>query len=153
MGESNPKIAIIMRGLPGSGKSTFVELVASNIGDCVVHAVDDLHLDSSGRFQWQEDDAERNYELNYANFVRSCADGRDVVVCDCMNLTHDDVQRYVRIAEQFGYAAYVITPAPVTATASARRNHHGVSLAHARLMLAAWEEWPAQATIEKLSKE
>ena len=142
-----------MRGLPGSGKSTFVDSVAANLGDCAVHAVDDLHRDEEGQFCWNEDNASRNYELNYANFVRSCADGRKIVVCDCMNLAHDDVQRYVRIAEQFGYASYVITPAPVTAATSARRNQHGVSLAHVRLMLSAWEEWPAQTTIEKLSKE
>lgn len=153
MREQSPKMAIIMRGLPGSGKSTFVRMLSSNLDDCTVHAVDDLHRDGDGRFRWDEDKAARNYELNYANFVRSCAEGRDVVVCDCMNLTHDEVQRYVSIAEQFGYGTYVVTPAPVAAAASARRNQHGVSLAHARLMLSAWEEWPAQATIEQLSKE
>ena len=37
------KIAIILRGSPGSGKSTFVDLMRKTDENVEVHAIDDLH--------------------------------------------------------------------------------------------------------------
>jgi predicted kinase len=153
MGSENSKIAIIMRGFPGSGKSSFVGKILRGIKGLVVHAVDELHVDDDGNFNWKEDDTERNYELNYANFVRSCSKEKEVVVCDCINLSTREVQRYVSIAEQFDYHVYVVTASPKTSRELARLNKHNVSLIHIREMMSRWEHWPTSPMLEKLSKD
>ena len=151
--KEDTKIALIMRGLPGSGKSTFVSKFAKPLKGSVIHAVDDLHTDDEGNFFWSEDHADRNYELNYANFVVSLSKGKDLVVCDCMNLTSREVQRYVSIAEEFDYLTYVITAVPKTAKELTRRNKHGVSLVHMKELMTRWEHWPTSPMLEKLSKD
>ena len=42
------KFAFIVRGVPGSGKSTTAQYLAGEEG--IVHAVDDLHTDEKGCF-------------------------------------------------------------------------------------------------------
>lgn len=153
MSKEETKIALIMRGLPGSGKSTFVSKFVKPLKGSVIHAVDDLHIDDDGIFKWSEDHADRNYELNYANFVVSLSKGKDFVVCDCMNLTSREVQRYVSIAEEFDYMTYVITASPQTAKELTRQNKHGVSLVHMKELMTRWEHWPTSPMLEKLSKD
>jgi predicted kinase len=150
---NDQKIAIIMRGFPGSGKSNFISRLLRGIKGLAVHAVDDLHLDNEGNFSWDEEKAERNYELNYANFVKSCSKEKEVVVCDCINLSTREVQRYVSIAEQFNYQVYVVTASPKTSKDLAKLNKHGVSLIHIKEMISRWEHWPTSPMLEKLLKD
>jgi predicted kinase len=142
-----------MRGLPGSGKSSFVSKFLKNQKESSVHAIDDLHTNDDGNFVWDEDNAERNYELNYANFVVSCSKNKDIVVCDCMNLATREVQRYVNIAEQFGYCVYVVTANPQSTRELTRRNKHNISSVLMRELMSRWEHWPTSPMLEKLSKE
>ena len=89
------KLAIILRGVPGSGKSTFVEAMKSRPGSMAIHAIDDLHVDIKGNFLWDEENAERLYTLNFANFVKSCASGIETVICDAINVEANDFQKYI----------------------------------------------------------
>ena len=81
-----PKVAVILRGVTGSGKSTFVNMMRSLPGAVSIHAIDDLHVDDQGNFLWDEENQERLYTLNFANFVKSCAEGTELVICDAINI-------------------------------------------------------------------
>ena len=61
------KMSFIMRGIPGSGKSTVAKLLASST-ESVIHAVDDLHTDEAGVFFWDERLEKQRYDENLANF-------------------------------------------------------------------------------------
>ena len=138
------KIALILRGVPGSGKSTFTKMIREQNQGAAVHAVDDLHQDSDGNFVWNEPKEKAYYMLNLANFVRSCAGGIPVVVCDCINIRISDFEPYLEAAREFGYKAYVITPdipAPIVAEA---RNSHGVTEDQIKKMKNNWEHWPVK---------
>ena len=58
--EKNVKIALVMRGTPGSGKSTFSNFLKNECG-ASVHEVDQLHTDS-GKFNWDYERADEFYE-------------------------------------------------------------------------------------------
>ena len=153
MSRSTNKIAIILRGVPGSGKSTFVELLKSFPGSSAIHAVDDLHTDTRGGFLWDEENAERLYTLNFANFVTSCAAGTDLVVCDAINIKSQEFQKYIDIATQYGYCAYVVCPNPPTPAESTKRNKHHTSSVQARDMYSRWEHWPTPVMLKELTRD
>lgn len=147
------KIAIIMRGVPGSGKSTFVNMIKTLPGSVSIHAVDDLHTDRNGNFLWDEENAERLYTLNFANFVKSCESQVEFIVCDAINIEVDSFQKYVDIAEQYGYCVYVVCSNPPTPAESTKRNKHHTSSLQAREMYQRWESWPTEAMIAERSNE
>ena len=136
------KIALILRGVPGSGKSSFTEMVKMLPGTVVIHAVDDLHTDSEGNFVWNEPREKAYYMLNLANFVKSCAEGVSVVVCDCINIQVKDFQPYLEAAQEFGYKVYVVTPDLPPPGVGETRNSHSVSAEQISQMLNEWEPWP-----------
>jgi predicted kinase len=136
------KIALILRGVPGSGKSSFTDVIKMIPGDVSVHAVDDLHKDSDGNFVWNEPMEKAYYMLNLANFVKSCAEGKLVVVCDCINIRFTDFQPYLEAAKEFGYKTYVVTPDLPTPEVAATRNSHSVASSQINEMLNDWEPWP-----------
>ena len=148
---SKTRVAIILRGVPGSGKSTFVDLLRGFSGSTAIHAVDDLHVDLAGNFLWDEENQERLYTLNFANFVKSCAAGTSLVVCDAINIEVEDFQKYVDIANQYQYSVYVVTPNPPTPDQSTKRNKHHTSSSQAREMYSRWQHWPTPDTLKKYS--
>ena len=150
---SQTKIAIIMRGVPGSGKSTFVNMIKTLPGSVSIHAVDDLHTDSNGNFLWDEENAERLYTLNFANFVKSCEAEVETIVCDAINIEVDSFQKYVDIAEQYGYCIYVVCSNPPTPAESTKRNKHHTSSLQAKEMYRRWESWPTEDMISERANE
>lgn len=147
------KIAVILRGVPGSGKSTFVNMLKSLPGSTAVHAIDDLHVDDQGDFLWDEENADRLYTLNFANFVKSCSEGVDTVVCDAINIETESFQKYVDIAKQFEYCVYVVCSNPPTPAESTKRNKHHTSSSQARDMYSRWEHWPTPMMLKELSRD
>lgn len=147
------KIALILRGVPGSGKSTFVDMMRLLPGSISVHAIDDLHTDSDGNFLWDEENAERLYTLNFANFVQSCASGVETVICDAINIEAESFQKYIDIATQYEYKVYVICSNPPTPSESTKRNKHHTSSSQARDMYKRWEHWPTPVMLKELSND
>ena len=72
---NSKKLAFILRGIPGTGKSTFVSFISALYSDCAIHAVDDLHVDDNGNFLWSESEKASRYNENYLNFIKSCDSG------------------------------------------------------------------------------
>ncbi len=144
------KIALILRGVPGSGKSTFVKAISMLPGSMAVHAIDDLHIDNNGNFLWDEENAQRLSTLNFANFVKSCAAGLDTIVCDAINIETEEFQKYIDIADQYNYSVYVICANPPTPAQSTKRNKHHTSSSQARDMYSRWEHWPTPRMLKEL---
>jgi len=161
------KYAIIMRGIPGSGKSTVAKMIAEGcfpgqfsstdvdegqwFSDYVIHSTDDLCM-VDGEYQFDIELAGERHAQNLENFKWSMEDGIECVICDNTNVKFSQYSPYIRAAESAGYRVVLVEmphPAPILAAA---RNAHGVPLETINQMILDWE--PAQhcVTVDKVNQ-
>jgi predicted kinase len=130
------KFAYIMRGLPGSGKSTVAKQLVANGG--VIHSTDDYFL-SCGKYTFDPNHIVEYHRMNLEAFRESLRQGKSVVVCDNTNVKWQHFEPYVKAAQDAGYVISLVTlphPAPEVA---ALRTVHKVPVQAIRRMLAEWE--------------
>ncbi len=115
------KVAYILRGIPGSGKTTLAKILAEPEG--VIHSTDDYFY-QGGVYRFQPERLPEFHEKNFAAFVNSLRAEIPIVVCDNVNREHRDYRRYVYAAREHGYrAAIVFLPHPSPDEATARTVH------------------------------
>lgn len=105
---SHSKYFFIMRGIPGSGKSTFVAKYLKNISNVVesdVFRQNLMGLDENGKIN-QENGQAVWYEIDkYINrILYSC----ESVTLDATNISSYLLRKYQRIAEKYGYEFIII---------------------------------------------
>lgn len=129
--------AIIMRGIPGSGKSTFARELAEG-KHAVICSTDDYFV-KDGTYARDISKLAKYHEQNLERFIESLKDGVPLVICDNTNVRRDHYSAYVRFAEHYDYRVAIVTmPHPRPETAAAR-NIHGVSREHIERLLSQWE--------------
>ena len=132
------KYAFIMRGVPGSRKTTTAKFLAGSKG--VVHSVDDYHTQETGIFLWDDDKADEYYEENFNAFVQSLEDELPIVVCDCINITREEYMKYVHAASDRGYTTATVTMTAPTPAQAAAANQHDVTFEQIAEMYENWED-------------
>ncbi|KKN88798.1 hypothetical protein LCGC14_0244050 [marine sediment metagenome] len=148
------KFAFIMRGIPGSGKSTVAKMIARGcfpgktsrdgsrrLTDAAIHSTDDLCM-VDGEYKFDVALAGERHAQNLQNFKDSCAAGKPCVIVDNTNVKTEQYHPYIKAAEAEGYRVVIVElPHPATIVA-AQRNTHGVPIECINQMVLDWE--PAQ---------
>ena len=123
------KVALISRGIPGSGKSTFnrifKEVCEQNGYAISIHSTDDYHM-VDGKYVFQMDKLAWFHKRNYKAFSKSISDGVDVVVVDNTNLKAKEYKDYVTVATDFGYPVVAVRFIPDEIEKHFTRQAHGV---------------------------
>ena len=143
------KYCFIMRGLPGSLKST----VAREIGNhsyqypngsdvSAIHSTDSYFINEDGEYVFDPTKLGEYHEANYQSFLRSISEGVRVVVVDNTNTQTWEYQKYYDAAAEAGYVVAIVTLPHPSAEVCAERNTHGVPLAAIQAMIDRWEEPP-----------
>jgi len=125
-----PKTVTIMRGLPGSGKSTHVR---DNFPDAVVASADDFFMDENGDYvfvPWKIGEA---HQSCWTVFINAVFNKERNIVVDNTNMCVWEYTNYVLLARKMGYEIQIHTmKAGLTddtkMTTLAKRNSHGVDL-------------------------
>lgn len=130
-------IAYILRGVPGSGKSTIAKHLTAGGG--VIHSTDDFFY-VNGKYIFDYRKLSEYHEKNFEAFCRSLKEGVSVVVCDNTNVRRKDFEPYVRAAEDAGYVAAVVTLPHPDPEVAAQRNVHNVSADTISRLIKAWED-------------
>lgn len=129
---------IIMRGLPGSGKSTRAKEV---VKEGVIHSTDDV-IEARGDYAEhfrKMDEAQdwsahgKMHGINLANAIKSMEQGHSPVVIDNTNIRMGEARKYIEAALKLGFDDKNITVEDVgdggkTLQELADRNAHGVPL-------------------------
>lgn len=137
--DGNSRLAIIMRGLPGSGKSHWVELFIQGLPAALALNIADQGLCSTDSFFYRNDryffDAARLaefHQLNLSRFIEALATGVPVVICDNTNMALWEFAAYQAAAKALGYRVHIQQIGDVRSKTHlhecAKRNKHGVSL-------------------------
>jgi predicted ABC-type ATPase len=127
------KRVTIMRGLPGSGKSTWIQnnLRGQRIHSCVYTCSADLHFMQGGKYVFnplQLGEAHRGCLRAFVDLVVMPWDPAlptCEIVVDNTNMRVDEMLPYIRVAQAYGIPIQVVNLIISTETA-VERNLHGV---------------------------
>lgn len=157
------KTVFIMRGLPGSGKSTFAKKLAEKYRRSIkIVSADDFMVDDKGRHKFDGERLRIIHQLCFEAFCKCLAKNTSVIV-DNSNREYWEYQRYVDIATEFSYRIIILEiPCRNHRTLEFfwRRHIHTVPARTAEKMWRMWRGDPqailingnTNALIESLSK-
>lgn len=135
-------VLFIMRGLPGSGKSTVVEHLKQTYPDIVVCSADSFFFREDGTYFRDDSRLSEVHDRCQAKALEAMKDNKPVVV-DNTNVRYWEMQKYFGYARQNGYITLVVipdTPWAFDPVELAQRNSHGVPLAHIEAKKNAFDE-------------
>lgn len=153
--DTHLNVMVIMRGVPGSGKSYAAEQIlnyAKNKCKAAIYSTDNFFM-KSGEYKWNPNAVGIAHKWNQ-NRVRESLEAKreNVVIVDNTNTTWKEIEPYAKMAKDSGY--FVIIAETTTAWAKdadecAKRNQHSVPKEAIERMLGRWEE--TDSIIEKLN--
>lgn len=134
------KQLILIRGLPGSGKSTVARALVADGG--LVFSTDDFWIGLDGKYRFNIEYIGDAHAWNRGRTDAACAAGESPIVIDNTNTTREEMSPFVAIALRYGYETSIVEPATPWRTdveECHRRCSHGVSLEIIKKMAARWE--------------
>lgn len=142
------KKCYILRGLPGSGKSRKArKLVEKYPSDFyAIHSADSYFMkrDCQGDMVYTFDPKKLGiyHHLCFMSFKRSIESGKNRVILDNTNIKKSEYNRYVKVAEEYGYKVIVKVVGKFTEKyieRYAERNEHNVPIEKIRQMAEKFE--------------
>lgn len=101
-----PNLLILMRGLPGSGKSTKAKMLAEaaqSLGLSVgIYSTDDFFV-QDGRYVFNPDKIVEAHGWNRERVANAMRDGQNVVIVDNTNTTLWECEHYLKLADTACY--------------------------------------------------
>lgn len=129
--DNNLKIAVIMRAIPGSGKSTFAKKIKTSAEangiTCSIHSSDEKFM-IDGEYKFDPKLLGAHHLANHREFCKSMADGTNVVIGDNTNIKRKDYMTYVESAKAAGYRVVSVTFVPGEVDMHFHRNVHAVPM-------------------------
>jgi predicted kinase len=121
---------IVMRGISGAGKSTFVKTF---LPEARVVSADHYHIEPDGTYSYKPSEAGRAHAACLRAFVDALTQeaqrntpGDQIIVVDNTNTTVAEIAPYMAMARAYGFHAEIIT-LRVNPSEGAKRNLHGVT--------------------------
>lgn len=118
------KTVFIVRGIPGSGKST----VTAHLGACSDRAVvsaDDFFM-VNGSYEFDPKKLPQAHDWCRAQFHKAIQDGVPVIIVDNTNIALDHLRPYQEVAREAGYLVCHVVMQVDDVDACVDRNTHGV---------------------------
>ncbi|MCE9678980.1 ATP-binding protein [Shewanella sp. AS1] len=144
------RLAIIMRGLPGSGKShwvaQFIQSQEPSLAKTILrhgYFSTDALFTVQGEYRFDAARLAEYHQRNLTLFIQSLAQSQPVVICDNTNMARWEFMAYEAAAKALGYQVReVLIGDPLDREHQmecAERNQHGVSLASIAAMAKKFE--------------
>ena len=115
------KTMLILRGTPGSGKSSFA-LLLSNIYPNSVTCSQDAFMYEGGEYKWSPEKVKMAVEQCYKQAEDNMISGTGLIIIDNTHCKDEYVERYVNLAKQHDYEVVSL----VVENRHEGKNVHGV---------------------------
>jgi predicted kinase len=135
------RVAYILRGLPGSGKSFLAKWIMNKTNGTIVSA-DHYFINKDGEYVFKKDLLENAHRECYENF-KNCIDNDDVVIVDNTNVNKHHYKHYCDYAKAHKFTVRIIEIPTVDQTRCKlfhSRCTHGVPLRNMFRMMSQYEE-------------
>jgi tRNA uridine 5-carbamoylmethylation protein Kti12 len=148
--DDNQKLAIILRGLPGSGKSHWVDTylksqgldIATRVKQYGYFSTDSLFM-VDGQYQFDVSKLSQYHQRNLCGFIQALGANEPLVICDNTNVCHWEYAAYQAAAIALDYRVKVVLIGEPKDSqhqqVCAERNRHGVSFAQIQKMAKQFE--------------
>lgn len=123
------KALIILRGLPGAGKTTLANILSED-GKYPVISIDDYFTDKDGRYQFIHSENHKAYAQCLSNTESAMMRGVSKIILHNVFSLEWEMEPYFKMAEEKGYAVFVAT----IENRHKGANHHFVSDAQIKKM-------------------
>jgi len=133
------KQLIIMRGLPGSGKTTYLNTLEVEDGKYVICSADHFFL-VTGEYHFDPRLLGKAHEACKTDAEIAMQAGIELVIIDNTNTQKWEYEDYLKMATKYNYNVTIQVIGNTTdLELYATRNTHGVPLAGLQRMAARWE--------------
>lgn len=116
------KSLILLRGLPGSGKTALAKLL-SEAGKYPVFGIDDYFTDTSGNYNFRFEDNFKAYEFCRSRTEEAMKTGAEKIFLDNVFSLEWEMDPYFKLASEYAYQVHVVT----VENRHHSENRHGVS--------------------------
>ena len=104
------RVMFVMRGLPGSGKSTIVKRLSQVYPGAVVCSADNYFISEEGVYEHDRSKLKDAHEYSTRNAREACEAGKNVVIVDNTNVTKWECVPYFKTASETDYAVLLVEP-------------------------------------------
>ncbi len=132
------KLFFIMRGVPGSGKSTVAKEITHHEG--VIHSTDSYFYNDKQEYHRVSEKLPEFHEKNFLAFRESLAQNQPIIVLDNTNTRRWEFDRYIHEAEKEGYIIEEIAMPFPDPNEAGERNIHGVPAEAIQRMIKRFEK-------------
>ena len=129
----NNRVVFVMRGLPGSGKSSIVKVLSKiyKNNQPIMCSADTYFVNENGDYVWNKAFLKDAHEASQNLMKSSVQEGRPLIVVDNTNVEFWEMRPYFSSAQNGPYTYYVIVVEPKTPwkldfRELAQKNSHGV---------------------------
>ncbi len=92
---------IILRGIPGSGKSTFIK---NNHPDAKVCSADHYFTEADGTYTWNREEASQAHEECKLKCERYMSNKEKKIIIDNTNIHWYEMEPYIHLSEEYNYS-------------------------------------------------
>jgi len=101
------KTLYIVRGLPGSGKTTFIESITQNYVEADMYH--EKVVDGKLIYDWKPENVSLAHQWCYNQVEGLMEMGEEKIAVSNTNTTEKEFKKYIELANDFGYRYHVIT--------------------------------------------